>query len=88
VNNHTPSTPDGLGATTNGCRPISVKIQPKLLPRNGVAMLASASRGNQRVLGTRSPRVSHSTAMPASVPSAPSPIISRKLQYVTGRFGT
>src|ERR1700742_4100794 len=38
VNIHTPSTPDGFGATTNGWRPISVKIQPKLFARNGVTM--------------------------------------------------
>src|SRR5687767_5621751 len=88
VNIHTPSTPDGFGTTTNGCRPISVKIQPALLARKGVAMPASAAAGNHFPLGTRPPRVSHSIATPRPADRPPNPIISRKPQYVTGSAGT
>src|SRR3977135_3029951 len=56
ANIHTPSTPDGLGTTTNGCRPISVKIQPALFAMNGVAIPSTASLGNHRVEGIRSRR--------------------------------
>src|SRR3977135_1008010 len=53
VNIHTPSPRVGLGTTTNGCLPISVKIQPVLFAMNGVAIPSNASRGNHLVEGSR-----------------------------------
>src|SRR4030081_3770655 len=57
VNIHTPSTPVGLGPTTNGCGPISVKVQPALFGMYGVAIPSNASRGNHLVEGIRPRRV-------------------------------
>src|SRR6478736_1259732 len=62
VISQTPSTPDGLGfgATTQGWRPISVKIHPNEDARNGVAIAAMPSVPNHFLSVTRPLRVSHS----------------------------
>ncbi|SIL87605.1 Uncharacterised protein [Mycobacteroides abscessus subsp. abscessus] len=81
------STPVGLGATTQGCRPISVNTQPALFARNGVGMARMESHANQRLPGIRPRRVTHSPASANSADPAASPIIARKDQYVTNRLG-
>ena len=76
-------TPDPvvkMPKTSHGCRPISVKIQPKLLPRMGSSGVAMTIQCHQRALGTRPPRVCHRTTSAMSAASMPTPIISRKLQ--------
>ena len=75
-----PTGTSGLGTTTNGCRPISVKIQPAALARNGAATAPSPMPTPSREVGTRPRRVDHraTAATPAEI--APSPIISRKFQ--------
>src|SRR6478735_11849726 len=81
--------PLGLGATTHGCRPISVKIQPVALARNGVAMTAMDPTRSQRLsVGSSRPRrVFHQATTAPNEAMAPKPIIDRKPQYVMTRLG-
>jgi hypothetical protein len=74
--------PLGLGATTHGWRPISVKIQPKELARNGVAMMAIDPMRTQRLpVGSWRPlRVFHQATTAPNEAMAPKPIMARKLQ--------
>ena len=73
--------PVGFGATTQGWRPISVKIQPKALATNGRGIMAMAVRRIQRFLGSRRPpRVIHQAPTAPKEARAPKPIIARKLQ--------
>ena len=79
---NTPSTPvaSGLGATTNGWRPSSVKIHPAMFAANGATMPSSASRMIHGDDGTVPLRVSHSATAPPNATIPPRPIISRKPQ--------
>ena len=73
VSSQTPSTPPGfgLGATTHGWRPISVKIQPNDEARNGVAIATMPSRPTHTLPLTRPLRVTQSaTSASAADPSA------------------
>src|SRR5690625_5581576 len=70
----------GLGCTTHGWRPISVKIQPKLEARKGIGSATRHSRENQVESGTLPLRSSHRPATARAAEKTPSPIISRKLQ--------
>ena len=74
--------------TSHGWRPISVKIQPKLLPKTGSSGVAMMSQCHQRAAGTRSRRVAHRTAAAAAIAAKPTPIMRRKDQYDSGMFGT
>src|ERR1035437_5545004 len=49
--------------TIHGCRPVSVKIQPKLLANNGSSGVARTVQNQTRGRGIRSRRVDHNTAM-------------------------
>ena len=66
--------------TSQGWRPTSVKIQPKLLPKIGSSGAAMIAQCHQRARGTRSPRVVHRASSAMRAASTPTPIISRKLQ--------
>src|SRR5690554_2657563 len=89
VKSHTPSTPEGfgLGTTTHGWRPISVKIQPKIEARKGMGIARMPSRANHGLSVVRPLRVSHSAATARAAEKAARPIMSLKLQYVTARLG-
>ncbi len=78
----TPSMPlgSGFGATTNGWRPISVKIQPKIFARNGARMLATARRISHVDAGTVPFRVSHHASAQPPAAITPKPIMRRKPQ--------
>ena len=52
VNIMTAGSPSGLGATTNGWRPISVKIHPRALPKNGARIPRIARFFNHLASGT------------------------------------
>lgn len=82
VNMKTPSIPDasGLGTTTNGCLPISVKTQPAMFAANGARMPRIASRMIHGDLGTVPLRVSHSATTAPNAVMPPRPIMSRKPQ--------
>ncbi len=74
--------------TVHGCRPISVKIQPRVLARKGRPIPAMASRYAHRPAGSLPRLVSQSPAAASSADSAPKPIIRRNDQYArptTGR---
>src|SRR4051794_9463807 len=73
--------------TSHGCRPTSVKIQPKLLPKIGSSGAAMMAQCHQRARGTRPPRVVQSARVAIRAASIPTPIISRKLQYDSGMLG-
>src|SRR5690554_2259257 len=77
----------GLGCTTHGWRPISVKIQPKLEARKGIGSATRHSRENQVESVTLPLRSSHRPATARAAEKTPSPIISRKLQNVMNRLG-
>ena len=70
-----------------------MKIQPTdMAPsgRNGIAITAHSSSRDHREpedAGTRPLRSDHSTMRAISAVAMPRPIISRKLQYVTGMIG-
>src|SRR5690606_31764761 len=70
----------GLGCTTHGWRPISVKIQPKEAARNGIGRATRHSRENHRLSVSRSLRSSHSPHTASTAEKTPSPIISRNDQ--------
>ena len=70
----------GLGATTNGWRPISVKIQPAALAPNGARIPNTARRMRPREAGTVPLRVAHSARRAARAATPPKPIIIRKPQ--------
>ena len=55
-----PTGTSGLGWTTNGWRPISVKIQPVALATKGAATASSEPYTPIREVGTRPFRVAHS----------------------------
>ena len=84
--------------TSHGWRPISVKIQPNEFASSGSSGSAITDHSSARRLppvrlmpsGSPFRRLRHSThsAMIAiSADSRPMPIMSRKLQYVTGMIG-
>src|SRR6266536_985042 len=76
--------------TTQGWRPISVKIQPKLLAANGSPtdrMLAPQNQRAQRPSGSRPRRVSQRPSRATRIGSIPSPIINRNDQYAMGTYG-
>ena len=80
--------------TSHGCRPISVNSQPTAVAasgRKGIAITAHSSSRERAepsaAAGTRPLRSVHSTIRAISAASRPMPIISRKLQYVTGMIG-
>src|SRR5690554_4129261 len=87
VMRNTWSEPVGLGATTKGWRPISVKIHPKESARNGAGMVHTAALANHCWVGTRPRRVSHRATAPRAVAISPRPIMKRNDQYVTARLG-
>ncbi len=68
VSSHTPSTPSGfgLGATIQGWRPISVKIQPNSAARNGIGSAITPSLPNHGLSEIRPLRVYHSAARASS----------------------
>ena len=66
--------------TIQGCRPVSVKIQPKLLANNGSSGVARIAQNHRRWRGIRSRRVDHNTAMAIKAPTIPSPIMIRNDQ--------
>src|SRR5689334_24371303 len=74
--------------TSQGWRPTSVKIQPKLLAKTGRSGAATAAYASHRAVGVAPLRVSHSTARAMSAVAIPSPIMRRKVQYVVGMLGT
>src|SRR6478752_5711227 len=82
VNMNTPSTPLGLGlgATTKGWRPISVKIHPAELAAKGARIPSRASRMIHGERGTVPLRVSHRATTAAKAASPPKVIIKRKPQ--------
>ena len=80
VSMRTASGPSGLGTTTQGWRPISVKIQPNELAANGATTSSTASLEYQPLPGTRPRRVSQSPTSARPTVSSPSPIISRNDQ--------
>ena len=76
-------TDSGFGWTTQGWRPISVKIQPAEFARNGNGMAMSDRRANHVPavpVGVRPFRVNSQAS--SAMPSEPAmrPIIARKLQ--------
>ena len=73
--------------TAQGWRPISVKIQPNELATSGSSGRAIASHSQTRPRGTRPLRVPTRIAAAAAAAARPSPIISRKDQYVIGMTG-
>ena len=84
--------------TIHGWRPISVKIQPNELPTSGSSGSAIADHSSARrlppvrLMPAASPcrrlrHSSHSATSAISADSRPMPIMSRKLQYVTGMIG-
>jgi pyruvate/2-oxoglutarate/acetoin dehydrogenase E1 component len=77
----------GLGATTNGCRPISVKIQPAEFAMKGAAIPHRARRERNFDCGTVPFRVTMRAKTAAAAASAPKPIMMRKPQYVTNMDG-
>ncbi len=79
VSIRTASGPVGFGTTTQGCRPISVKIQPKELAKNGATTTSVAARANQRCTG-RPRRVPQRPASASRIVTSPRPIISRNDQ--------
>src|SRR3954471_19470548 len=87
VSSQTPSTPPGfgLGATTHGWRPISVKIQPNEDARNGGASAAMPSRPTHTLPVTRPLRVTQNATRASAADPSANPIIRRKPQYVTAR---
>src|SRR3954470_20739190 len=66
--------------TVQGCRPISVKIQPNELASSGSDTDQTAARQNQRPDGSRPARVSHRPRAASSTENMPGPIISRNDQ--------
>ena len=70
----------GLGTTTNGCRPISVKTHPVMFAAKGAPIPRIAKRISPRLSGTVPRRVSHHAATQASAASPPKVIIRRKPQ--------
>ena len=73
--------------TTHGCRPSSVKIQPKLLARRGRKTANADARHHQVGLGNLPLRVVQSPTTDRSRASSPKPIIRRNDQYAMGMFG-
>src|SRR6478672_10018198 len=74
--------------TSQGWRPTSVKIQPKLLAKTGRSGAATAAYANHLDVGVRPLRVSHRTASAMSAVTMPSPIMRRNDQQVVGMLGT
>src|SRR5882672_10420004 len=73
--------------TAHGWRPISVKIQPNALPKTASGADQINARQTHLLLGNLPRRVNQSPSTPNAVVTAPSPIMYRKLQYVTGMDG-
>ena len=76
-----------LGTTTQGWRPISVKIHPKEAAMKGSGMVHSATRAHSLVVMRRSLRLSHRITAPTPTDTVPRPIIMRKDQKVTMTSG-
>src|SRR5215207_2728348 len=75
-------TPAAVGSrpnTSQGCRPVSVKIQPKAFAANGSSGNGSASQTSHRA-GARPRRVTHSNQAAIATDVIPTPIINRKVQ--------
>src|SRR5690349_15410394 len=70
--------------TTQGWRPISVKIQPNEFAATGSSGSTIASRAHHRLVGARPRRVAYRIRIAAAALNRPRPIISLKDQYVTG----
>src|SRR5690606_3824683 len=83
----TPSAVSISPNTTHGWRPISRRIQPKLFAATGRTGRISPAGSNQRDRGVRPPRCAHHAHSTIRVVGAPSPLISRELQWVAGRYG-
>ena len=66
--------------TTQGWRPISVKIQPKLIPASGINGIARPARANHLDFGVRPFRVAHNAHSANTDASSPTPIINRNIQ--------
>ena len=76
-------TESGLGWTTQGWRPISVKIQPAEFARNGVGIAMRQIQLNSvpaLPVGTRPLRVNHQLAASRMPEPASRPIIARNAQ--------
>src|SRR5690625_2855254 len=80
VSMRTWSTPVGFGTTTQGWRPISVKIHPNEAPRNGIGRESRARRANQGLSVTLRLRRYHAPASASAAENAANPIINRKDQ--------
>src|SRR5699024_2822406 len=76
----TRSTPLGLGATTQGWRPISVKIQPAKFAKKGMGKAMRAMAESHFAPETRPLRLSHRPAAASAAEKAPKPIMSRNVQ--------
>jgi hypothetical protein len=69
-----------LGYTTQGWRPISVKIQPNIDARNGVGIAQIAMRASHLLSDTRPLRVNHSAASASATEPMARPIMRRNAQ--------
>jgi hypothetical protein len=76
----TPSRVSISPNTTQGCRPISVKIQPKQLAARGRTGMTRPARNSQREVGVRPRRCAQSTHAAMAAAASPKPIMNRKLQ--------
>ena len=72
--------------TNQGCRPVSVKIQPTAAPNTGISGVSTAVQVQSRSprlsdrVRTRPRRVAQRTTRATRADSIPTPIMSRKLQ--------
>ena len=73
--------------TTQGWRPVSVKIQPNELASTGSSGTTPAASRTQREVGARPRRTSHQTSSANAAAARPIPIIRRNDQNATGMLG-